>query len=154
MEHRYVVDQELATHQGAQLAKLVCWYQPSEVLKLATADNIELLALSGLRGPDQGKLVVVEEADLLLVDGNLLTDIKLIEDPTKNSLLFMKDGRVYKTLALIRGQPQSEVRSTRQLHQQRAKEVWTGSPGCMLVGILPWGCTKIAFEPYITTRAP
>ena len=94
MEHRYVVDQELATHQGAQLAKLVCWYQPSEVLKLATADNIELLALSGLRGPDQGKLVVVEEADLLLVDGNLLTDIKLIEDPTKNSLLFMKDGRV------------------------------------------------------------
>jgi len=99
MEHRYVVDQELATHQGAQLAKLVCWYKPSEVLKLATADNAELLALSGLRGPDQGKLVVVEEADLLLVDGNLLTDIKLIEDPTKNSLLFMKDGRVYKTLA-------------------------------------------------------
>jgi len=36
MEHRYVVDQKLAIHQGAQLAKLVCWYKPSEVLKLAT----------------------------------------------------------------------------------------------------------------------
>jgi isopentenyl diphosphate isomerase/L-lactate dehydrogenase-like FMN-dependent dehydrogenase len=39
-------------------------------------------------------------ADLLLVDGNPLADIKLIEDPAKNFLLIMKDGRVYKDLAL------------------------------------------------------
>jgi lactate 2-monooxygenase len=39
-------------------------------------------------------------ADLLLVDGNPLADIKLIEDPAKNFLLIMKYGRVYKDLAL------------------------------------------------------
>jgi imidazolonepropionase-like amidohydrolase len=95
-------DKKLATRQGAQLAKLVRWYKPPEVLKMATADNAELLALSGLRSPYQGKLGVVEEgalADLLLVDGNPLADIRLLEDPAKNFLLIMKDGRVYKDLA-------------------------------------------------------
>jgi len=95
-------DQKLATRQGAQLAKLVRWYKPAEVLKMATADNAELLALSGLRSPYEGKLGVVKEgalADLLLVDGNPLADIKLIEDPANNFLLIMKDGRIYKDLA-------------------------------------------------------
>jgi imidazolonepropionase-like amidohydrolase len=35
-------------------------------------------------------------ADLLLVDGNPLEDIKLIEDPGKNFVLIMKDGKIYK----------------------------------------------------------
>jgi imidazolonepropionase-like amidohydrolase len=35
-------------------------------------------------------------ADLLLVDGNPIEDIKLIEDPGKNFVLIMKDGRIYK----------------------------------------------------------
>ena len=42
---------------------------------MATADNAELLALSGPRNPYPGKLGVVEEgalADLLLVDGDPL----------------------------------------------------------------------------------
>jgi hypothetical protein len=48
---------------------------PSHVLvvQMATANNAELLALSGLRRPCAGKLGVVEEgalADLLLVDGD------------------------------------------------------------------------------------
>jgi imidazolonepropionase-like amidohydrolase len=39
-------------------------------------------------------------ADLLLVDGNPIEDIKLIEDPGKNFVVIMKDGKVYKnTLA-------------------------------------------------------
>jgi len=65
-------------------------------------NNAQLLALSGLRSPYAGKLGVVEEgalADLLLVDGNPLEDIKLIEDPAKNFLLIMKDGKLYKNLA-------------------------------------------------------
>ncbi len=92
-------DAKLATRQGAQLAKMVRWYTPSEVLKMATADNAELLAMSGRRNPYPGKLGVVEEgalADLLLVDGDPVANIKLIEDPAKNFLVIMKDGRIYK----------------------------------------------------------
>ena len=68
---------------------------------MATGTNGELLKLSGLRDPYPGKLGVVQEgalADLLLVDGNPLDDIKLIEDPAKNFVVIMKDGRVFKNL--------------------------------------------------------
>ena len=94
--------QALAQRQGALLASLVRWYTPPEVLKMATGDNAQLLALSGLRSPYTGKLGVVEEgaiADLLLVDGDPLQNIKLIENPAKNFLVIMKDGKVYKNLA-------------------------------------------------------
>ncbi len=40
-------DARLTTRQGAILAKLVRWYAPAEVLKMATADNGSLMALSG-----------------------------------------------------------------------------------------------------------
>jgi imidazolonepropionase-like amidohydrolase len=91
----------LATRQGAQLTKLTRWYTPAEVLKMATATNGELLAMSGLRNPYPGKLGVVEEgalADLLLVDGNPVDNIKLIEDPAKNFVVIMKDGKIHKDL--------------------------------------------------------
>ena len=94
-------DAKLAGRQGAQLAKMVRWYTPAEALKMATADNGELMALSGLVNPYPGKLGVVEAgalADLLLVDGNPLENIKLIEDPDRNFVVIMKDGRVYKNL--------------------------------------------------------
>jgi imidazolonepropionase-like amidohydrolase len=44
-------DAKLATRQGAQLAKMVRWYTPAQVLKMATSTNAELLALSGPRNP-------------------------------------------------------------------------------------------------------
>lgn len=94
-------DPRLAARQGAQLAKLVRWYPTAGVLKMATADNAELLALSGPRNPYPGKLGVVEEgalADLLLVDGDPLQDIRLLEDPATNLLVIMKDGRIFKNL--------------------------------------------------------
>jgi imidazolonepropionase-like amidohydrolase len=89
----------LADRQGAQLAKLVRWYTPAEVLAMATSTNGELLQLSGLRNPYPGKLGVVEEkalADLLLVEGNPLENINLIADPAKNFKVIMRDGRIYK----------------------------------------------------------
>lgn len=90
---------EAARTQGASLAKMARWYTPAEALKMATADNARLLALSGPRSPYSGKLGVVEEgalADLLLVDGDPLQDIDLIADPDSNFLVIMKDGDIYK----------------------------------------------------------
>jgi imidazolonepropionase-like amidohydrolase len=90
-----------AARQGAKLAKLVRWYTPAEVLQMATSANAELLALSGPRNPYPGKLGVVEEgalADLLLVNGNPLEDIRLIEDPENNFVVIMKNGVIYKNL--------------------------------------------------------
>lgn len=90
-------DAKAAARQGAQLTKLTRWYKPVEILKMATGGNGELLALSGLRSPYEGKLGVVQEgalADLLLVDGDPITDIALIEDPAKNFVVIMKDGEL------------------------------------------------------------
>src|SRR5262245_37454623 len=89
----------LAQQQGAILASLTRWYTPAEALIMATSTNAELLTLSGKRNPYPGKLGVVEEgalADLLLVDGDPIANIKLIEEPAKNFVLIMKDGRIYK----------------------------------------------------------
>ena len=91
----------LAERQGAMLADLTRWYTPAEALAMATSTNAELLSLSGPRNPYPGRLGVVEEgalADLLLVDGNPIDNIKLIEDPAKNFLVIMKGGKVYKNL--------------------------------------------------------
>ena len=78
---------------------MVRWYTPAEALKMATADNGELMALSGYINPYPGRLGVVEVgalADLLLVDGNPLDDINLVANPDKNFVVIMKDGRIYK----------------------------------------------------------
>jgi imidazolonepropionase-like amidohydrolase len=95
-------DANLATRQGAQLAKMVRWYTPAEALKMATSTNAQLLAMSGPRNPYPGKLGVIEEgalADLLLVNGNPLENIDLISDPANNFLVIMKDGEVFKNIA-------------------------------------------------------
>jgi imidazolonepropionase-like amidohydrolase len=89
----------LAQRQGELLTKLVRWYTPGEALVMATGTNGQLLELCGKRAPYPGKLGVVEEgalADLLLVDGNPIEDIKLIEDPVENFVLIMKDGKIFK----------------------------------------------------------
>ena len=81
------------------LTHLTRWYSNAEILTMATATNAELLGLSGPRNPYPGKLGVVEEgafADLLLVDGNPIEDIRLIANPAKNLLVIMKDGKIYK----------------------------------------------------------
>jgi imidazolonepropionase-like amidohydrolase len=90
-----------AAAQGTGLSKMTCWYTPAEALRMATSGNAELLALSGPRSPYPGKLGVVEEgalADLLLVDGNPLENLKLVEDPARNFVVIVKDGKVYKNL--------------------------------------------------------
>ena len=94
-------DAGAAGRQGEYLAMMVRWYTPAEALRMATADNGELMALSGFINPYPGKLGVVEEgalADLPLVDGDPLTNIKLVENPDTSFVIIMKDGRVYKNI--------------------------------------------------------
>lgn len=89
----------LAERQGELLVKFTRWYTPAETLVMATGTNASLLAMSGERNPYPGKLGVVEEgalADLLLVDGDPIADITLIQDPAKNLVVIMKDGKIYK----------------------------------------------------------
>ncbi len=89
----------LAARQGKSLVDLTRWYTPAEALIMATSTNGELLALSGPRNPYPGKLGVIEQgalADVLLVDGNPLTNLELVADPDRNFVVIMKDGRIYK----------------------------------------------------------
>jgi imidazolonepropionase-like amidohydrolase len=68
---------------------------------MATADNGELMALSGVMNPYPGQLGVVKPgafADLLLVDGDPIANIKLVEDSDKNFVVIMKDGKIYKNI--------------------------------------------------------
>ncbi|HWK72745.1 MAG TPA: amidohydrolase family protein [Povalibacter sp.] len=96
-------DPAAAKNQGAILGTMSRWYSNDEILIMATGTNAQLLAMSGLRNPYPEKLGVIEAgayADMLLVDGDPISDIKLIADPEKNLKIIMKDGRIYKnTLA-------------------------------------------------------
>lgn len=71
-----------------------------EILKQATSTNAELLKLSGKLNPyKQGALGIIQEgayADILLVEGNPIEDIKILEDYENNMKLIMKDGKIYK----------------------------------------------------------
>lgn len=86
-------------NENKGIGKLQKWFSNFDILKMVTHDNAELLALSGSRNPYPGKLGVIEEgalADLILVEGNALEDVTLLENPEKNILLIMKGGQIYK----------------------------------------------------------
>jgi imidazolonepropionase-like amidohydrolase len=92
---------EITARQGFLLTHLTRWYGNAEILKMATSDNAQLLALSGPRNPYPGKLGVIERgahADLLLVAGDPLQDISLIAAPDKNLVLIMKNGTIHKDI--------------------------------------------------------
>ena len=86
--------------QNLELTRRLRWFTAAEVLTQATYNTAQLVAMSGPRNPYQeGPLGVVEPgayADLLLVDGNPLEDLALLEDPEKHLVVIMKDGKIYK----------------------------------------------------------
>lgn len=97
----FLFEPDLNHEQNRFIPQLAEWFKPAQVLKLVTHDNAHLLALSGLRSPYPGALGVVKEgalADLLLVNGDPLTDINLIADPENNFVVIMKDGKLFKNL--------------------------------------------------------
>ena len=77
------------------------WFTPLEILRQATSVNGELLALSGPRNPHAGApLGVIEPgawADLLVVEGNPLEDIRVLEQPERNLRMIVKGGRVVRS---------------------------------------------------------
>ncbi|SKA77713.1 metal-dependent hydrolase family protein [Desulfobaculum bizertense] len=90
---------ELKKMQSTEFTNRTKWFSNAEILRQATSVNGEILALSGPRNPYPGKLGVIEEgalADLLLIQGNPLEDIKLLLNPEENIDLIMKDGTIYK----------------------------------------------------------
>jgi len=95
----FLFEPDLNKLQNAFILRLQKWFTNAEIIKMVTQDNGELLQLSGLRSPYPGKLGTIEEgalADLLLVDGDPLKNLKLLADPDKSFLLIIKDGQIYK----------------------------------------------------------
>lgn len=95
----FLFEPSLNAGQNQNLTELKSWFTPAEILRLATHDNAQLLALSGLRSPYPGRLGVIEEgalADLILVNGDPLANIDLIADPQANFAVIMKDGVLVK----------------------------------------------------------
>ena len=76
------------------------FFSNADQLQQVTGNNGELLSLSGIRNPyAEGRLGVIKKgayADLLIVEGNPLDDIKVMMDPKNNLKLIMKNGKVYK----------------------------------------------------------
>lgn len=67
---------------------------------MATSSNERLFELSGERHPyKEGPLGVIKQgayADLLIVEGKPLEDIKVLGDPENSLKLIVKDGKVFK----------------------------------------------------------
>jgi imidazolonepropionase-like amidohydrolase len=81
-----------------QRSRLLKWFTPYEILKMATSNVGEMLKLSGPRNPYPGDLGVVKEgayADLLLIEGNPPQDLQAVTD-RNNLKIIMKDGKIYK----------------------------------------------------------
>ena len=92
---------ELAPRQNIMLTHLGRWYSNAEVLRSATSVNAELLAMSGPRTPYDGRLGVIQAgalADMILIDGNPLDDLSLLENPSERLSLIVKDGVIVKTM--------------------------------------------------------
>jgi imidazolonepropionase-like amidohydrolase len=95
----FFVPREVFATQAQQMERLLPWYEPVEILRMATSTAGELFKMSGLRNPyPDGDLGVVKEgayADLLLVDGNPLEDLGAVTNQD-NLKIIMKDGKIYK----------------------------------------------------------
>jgi imidazolonepropionase-like amidohydrolase len=65
---------------------------PSNIIGSATRINAELL----MQGGKLGVIAPGAYADLLVVEGDPLQDVRVLTDPQKNLKLIMKDGVMYK----------------------------------------------------------
>lgn len=68
--------------------------RPMDILRSATSINAEILGQSGLLGCVQPEAL----ADLIIVEGNPLEKIHLLEEEGRFLSMIMKEGRMYKNL--------------------------------------------------------
>ena len=64
----------------------------ANIIRSATITNAALLMQEG----KLGTIAAGACADLLIVDGDPLTDLRVMLDPAKNLKFVMKDGIIYK----------------------------------------------------------
>ena len=81
--------------------RLSQWYEPVEILRMATGNCTELYKLSGMKDPypdgDIGVIKAGAYADVLLLEGNPLEDIKVLGE-LDNLLVIIKDGKIFKNI--------------------------------------------------------
>ena len=65
---------------------------PAAIIRSATATNAELLQ----QKRKLGTIAPGAYADLLIVEGDPLADLRALANPEKNLKLIMKDGVIYK----------------------------------------------------------
>ncbi len=75
------------------------YWTPAEVLNQATAQSAEIIRMSGElnRHGDFGEIREGWVADLLLINGEPLEDLSVLEDPSTALALIMKDGRIVRS---------------------------------------------------------
>jgi imidazolonepropionase-like amidohydrolase len=87
--------------QSLEFRARLPYFTPVEILRQATSINASIVAMSGpMMNPYlDGPLGVIKEgayADILIVNGNPLKDLLILEKPGENLSLIMKDGKIYK----------------------------------------------------------
>lgn len=97
-----LLEPQAASRQSEMAARLGEHYTNAEALKMLTSGNAELFEMAGERNTYRaGRLGVIAEgawADMILVDGDPMTDISVIGDPQNHFVLIMKDGRIVKNV--------------------------------------------------------
>lgn len=83
---------ELHRHQSFELSLRSKFQRPAELIRSATVTAAELFQMSG----EIGVIVPGARADILVVDGNPLEDVHLLEGQGRHLRVIMKDGVLYK----------------------------------------------------------
>lgn len=86
--------------QSEMMTRLGEHFTTIEALKMVTSGNADLVRLSGERDPYKaarlGEITFGAWADVLLIDGDPLSDLSLLGDPARNIAVIVKDGTLVK----------------------------------------------------------
>jgi len=91
---------DLIPQATKNLTTLERWFTPLQVLKMATSTAGKWLMKTGPKNPwkeaQLGTLVEGSYADVIMVNGNPLNGVSILEDFDNNIPFVMKDGEIYK----------------------------------------------------------